>query len=126
MSSGVSATPSTPADAQVVGLGTYNGTFNLYNDIDYYNFTGTTTNTYNFTFSQTAGNDLYLYVYDKDLNSLAMNSTPSLLNQRTIVLTGHAKYVVAVLSSEFAVFPANYKLTISQVGGRKTNKRIGK
>jgi len=108
----------TRADAEIVVLDTvHTETMTQYNDLDYYNFTGSPLRTYNFTFWQAEDNYIPMYLYDAEGNVLDSEfSTP--YSQNTIIWSGEELYTIGIYSSEFAVFPADYNFMVTEyVGG---------
>ncbi|MCE7735815.1 MAG: hypothetical protein GPJ54_13120 [Candidatus Heimdallarchaeota archaeon] len=101
----------TPGPAISVETGIQVGTLELYNDTDWYNFSGSVSRQYKFEVTYT-GNDSYtgLYIYDSDLHVIEWNW--KLGSGNFIRLSGYDTYLIAVVSSEFVELPLDYFLSI--------------
>lgn len=110
----------TPGPSELVNEGSHESTLELYNSIDWYNFSGAADKEYQFKVTYVA-NDSYtgLYVYDSDLHVLEWNWMIGSGN--TINRTGNTYYLIAVVSSEFAILPLNYTLTITDITPNKVS-----
>jgi len=108
------------ADAHPAVMGHNSGSFAVYNDKAYYNFTANAATTYNFSLFNGAGDDMSIYIYDTSGTLLAKNFT--LTPTRTILLSGQSKYTIGLYASEFTnSFPTDYDLIISIPGGTTPN-----
>ena len=99
--------------AEKIIIGSYTDVFNFYNEVDWYNFTGQSSKTYNFTVSRDESAVIYLSIYDKNMQLIKSNWTTGPLNQ--IVASGYVDYTIQVASSEFITFPVTYTLTITDI-----------
>ncbi|MFV2013963.1 MAG: hypothetical protein ACC656_00910, partial [Candidatus Heimdallarchaeota archaeon] len=102
----------TAGATQSVDTGSYNGTLELYNDVDWYNFSGSADREYNFLVTHPPSL-ITLLIYDSDLNLVKSNWTVGTIN--SINQTGKSSYLIAVASSEFVELPINYTLTITDL-----------
>lgn len=111
----IAAPGDTIREAISAHIGMQNGTMNSYNEIDIYNFSASIYLSYNFSLYVPNKNDISLYVFDKNDNLLAKNF--SILLTKSIYLGSKDFFIIKVFSSEFAVFPADYSLNISEIPG---------
>ncbi|MDH5402413.1 MAG: hypothetical protein OEZ01_18195 [Candidatus Heimdallarchaeota archaeon] len=100
------------ASAENINPGYYNGELDSSNNVNWFNLTTNENSVYNLSIYHTESH-LDLQVFDSNLNLI--DNIASTTDSNSLIITGHSKYIIRLVTSDSTAYPFVYILALQDI-----------